>query len=161
MFCTECGHVVNTGDKFCSSCGTPVKKRARTRGKLEKPAEANEKVEIPVPGGTVQEQKTGDANPTKGFAAFLEMWCIIAQLVRTESKEGKRECRREAKLRMYRAPILTIACPVTSIALFVLSIILDIKTKIPVFGIAVVAFAMISFFIVFFFLCIFFTKLKE
>ncbi len=169
-FCTECGQRLTIGDKFCPSCGTKVsqpqdEETRATPDQDELSAEPEDTVPHAVPA---QEEKTsslpeanGTKNLSKGYTAFAEMWAFIAQMAMAPSAEEKREYRREAKMRMYRAPLLTFATPVTVLALLALFIVLDIKTKVPVFALGVVAFAVISLFLIPLLLIIFFTKLTD
>ena len=154
-FCSQCGAKLGAGDNFCPYCGTKVSQSQDEGTRAAQTPDAQEE----RPAQPLE--TTGEKSLPKGFAAFAEMWGFIALLVKTTSKEGKRECRREAKLRMYRAPLLTLACPVTVLALLALFIVLDIKTKVPVFGLGVVAFAVISLFLIPLLLVIFFTKFTD
>lgn len=169
-FCTQCGQKLSVGDKFCPYCGMKVSQPQdeETRATQVPDAQPAASEDLAPDAFRVQEERptrsletTGEKSLPKGFAAFTEMWIIIALLVKARSREEKREYRREAKLRMYRAPLLTLACPVTVLALLALFIVLDIKTKVPVFALGVVAFAVISLFLIPLLLIIFFTKFTE
>lgn len=64
--------------------------------------------------------------------AFVEMWSIIKKLPMASTPE-KQRLRYQAKLKMSVAPTLSLVCPITAAALFLLSLLLTITTGANVF----------------------------
>lgn len=161
-FCTNCGNELSQGDKFCAACGMKVPQLRKATAAPE-PAvpTAVSAVTVPLNTPVPNPQPTEENILSKAFRAFVEMWFFIVMTVKADSAEEKRACRREAKKRMLRTPILALACPITTISLCVWSHIQVSETRNTFFVYTMIAFALISFFLVFFFLCIFFTKLTK
>ena len=144
-FCSNCGQKLSEDDNFCAFCGTKV------------PQNAPEKTPHPEPPPVPKSENFF----VRGFKAFVEMWFFIVMTTKADSAEEKRVFRREAKKRMFKTPILALACPAATIALCVWSNIQVNKTGKTFFVYTTITFALISLFIVLFYLFICFTKLED
>ena len=142
-FCSNCGQKLSEDDNFCAFCGTKV------------PQNAPEKTPHPEPPPVPKSENFF----VRGFKAFVEMWVFIVMTTKADSAEEKRVFRREAKKRMFKTPILALACPAATIALCVWSNIQVNKTGKTFFVYTTITFALISLLIVIFYLFICFTKI--
>lgn len=152
LFCTNCGHELSTDDKFCGGCGTKVAHETTP----EVPDETVQDVPLVKP-----ELPQTDSAQVGEWPAFVEMWHFIKQLPLTPSREEKRELRCQAKKRMYKAPILSIACPVTTFVLFLLSLLLATAGGIKFFFAPMLVFLLATTVLLVLFLSIYFTKLND
>ncbi len=147
-FCTNCGHELSNGEKFCPACGTKVMTVSTP--------------DVPVaPVLNVPPAYQEDSATAGEWPAFIEMWHFIKQLPLKPSREEKRELRRQAKKRMYKAPILSIACPVTTFVLFLLSLLLATAGGIKFFFAPMLVFLLATTVLLVLFLSIYFTKLND
>lgn len=71
--------------------------------------------------------------------AFMEMWSIIKKLPMAATPE-KQVLQYQAKLKMSMAPVLSLACPITATALFLLSLLLAITTEAEAFVVTTILF---------------------
>ena len=171
LFCTNCGHELSNGEKFCPACGTKVSRPQDEKSPASPvpdacPAEPmapapEQKEPIPDVPPVKHEPPQADSAQVGEWPAFVEMWHFIKQLPLKPSREEKRELRCQAKKRMYKAPILSIACPVTAFVLFLLSLLLATAGGIKSFFAPMLVFLLITTSLIVLFLCIFFTKLKD
>ena len=152
LFCTNCGHELSTDDKFCGGCGTKVAHETTP----EVPDETVQDVPPVKP-----EPPQTDSAQVGEWPAFVEMWHFIKQLPLKPSREEKRELRCQAKKRMYKAPILSIACPVTAFVLFLLSLLLATAGGIKFFFAPMLVFLLATTVLLVLFLSIYFTKLND
>ena len=139
----------------------------------EESATVPEQAEAPAEVPNVSDAPVLDVPPVKPepphtdsaqvgeWPAFVEMWQFIKQLPLKPSREEKRELRCQAKKRMYKAPILTIACPVITFALFLLCLLLASVGGVKFFFIPMIASLLATTYLIVTFLCIYFTKLDD